>query len=249
MSQSENAANSPYGGVSGIKFGARRGEMGVRQMNSRKFTRGTVRRALAGAAVVTGLICTFAGGAAAALDGSARETLNKISTYFNSIRTMKGEFIQFAPDGSRTEGVFHLSRPGRVRFKYKKPARVEIVADGESVAVRDLRLATQDVWPLKRTPLRFLLADNIDLSADAKVTRVSVEPDLVTVVIEEETTFGDGKLTLIFDSEKHELRQWTVTDAQGDTSVAIYNVDTGMPLNDKMFKIDYRQFLLERSGR
>lgn len=213
-------------------------------------TPGPARRAMIGAAcAVVGLVFACANTAAAALDDSARETLIRISIYFNSIRTMKGEFVQFAPDGTRTEGTFHLARPGRVKFTYARPARVEIVADGESVAVKDLRLATQDVWPLERTPLRFLLADHIDLAADAKVTRVSVEPDLVTVVIEEETAFGDGKLTLIFDRDKHELRQWTVTDAQGDTSVAIYNVATGIPVSDKMFRIDYRQFLLERSGR
>lgn len=208
------------------------------------------RRSLIGTVfAVAGLMFAYTNAAAAALENSAKETLSKISTYFNSIRTMRGEFVQFAPDGSRTEGVFHLSRPGKVKFKYNRPTRVEIVADGESVAVKDLRLATQDIWPLQRTPLRFLLSDNINLAADAKVTRVTVEPDLVTVVIEEETTFGDGRLTLIFDAATSELRQWTVTDGQGDTSVAIYNVATGIPVSDKMFTIDYRQFLIERSGR
>ena len=209
------------------------------------------RRGVLAFAVAAGLslLMPAAAPAEAKLDDTARETLSKINTYFNSVRTMKGEFIQFAPDGSRTEGIFHLSRPGRIAFKYARPSRIEIIADGNSVAVRDNRLQTQDVWPLKRTPLRFLLSDQIDLTKDAKITRVSVEPDLVTVVIEEETAFGDGRLTLIFDSDKHELRQWTVTDAQGDTSVAIYNVATGIPLNDKMFRINYRQFLIERSGK
>jgi len=211
----------------------------------------TRRRVLAMASIALGLILVppHSGPAAARLDDQAQETLSKINTYFNTIRTMKGDFVQFAPDGSRTEGTFHLARPGRIAFTYNKPVRMEIIADGESVAVRDRRLQTQDVWPLKRTPLRFLLADKIDLTTDAKVTRVSVEPDLVTVVIEEETAFGDGRLTLVFDGTNHELRQWTVTDAQGDTSVAIYNVATGVPVNDKMFHINYRQFLIERSGK
>ncbi|MBB4305209.1 outer membrane lipoprotein-sorting protein [Rhodobium orientis] len=187
------------------------------------------------------LLSPAGAGATPNLDETAKETLNKINAYFNSVRTMKGEFVQFAPDGSRTEGTFQLARPGRINFRYEKPARMEIIADGKSVAVRDRRLDTQDIWPLNKTPLRFLLADHIDLTSDAKVTRVSVEPDLVTVIIDEESTFGDGRLTLVFDGNNYELRQWTVTDAQGDTSVAIYNVATGVPVNDGAFEINYQR--------
>ncbi len=178
--------------------------------------------------------------AQAAVNAKQRSTIKAINKYFNGIRTMQGDFVQFGPDGGRTEGKFYLARPGKVRFRYAKPARLDIIADGTSVAVRDTRLATQDIWPLKRTPLRFLVADRLDLMTDAKIRRVTVEPDLVTIVIDENTVFGDGRLTLMFDAKSHELRQWTVTDAQGyDTSVAIYNVKVGKPTNPKWFKIDY----------
>ena len=178
--------------------------------------------------------------AQAAVNAKQRSTIKAINKYFNGIRTMQGDFVQFGPDGGRTEGKFYLARPGKVRFRYAKPARLDIIADGTSVAVRDTRLATQDIWPLKRTPLRFLVADQLDLMTDAKIRRVTVEPDLVTIVIDENTVFGDGRLTLMFDAKSHELRQWTVTDAQGyDTSVAIYNVKVGKPTNPKWFKIDY----------
>ncbi len=198
-------------------------------------------------AMLTAFTVVAANGPAAAnLNAEQKEVLGKINDYFNSIRTMQGDFVQFAPNGSRTEGTFHLARPGKVRFEYDKPSRIEIVADGESVAVIDKRLATQDIWPLNKTPLRFLLADHIDLTADAKISGVVVEPDLVTVTIQQESAFGDGKLTLMFDGRTHELKQWTVTDAQGDTSVAIYNVEIGKPVSDKLFRIDYRHFMLDR---
>ncbi|AXS38733.1 outer-membrane lipoprotein carrier protein LolA [Breoghania sp. L-A4] len=153
---------------------------------------------------------------------------------------MQGDFVQFGPNGERAEGKFFLARPGRIRFHYLPPARVDIIADGKSVSVKDRKLQTQDIWPLSKTPLRFLLAERINLTSDANVTSVSVEPDLVTVTITEDTTFVQGKLTLIFDSNTRELKQWTVTDAQGlDTSVAIYNVEVGKPTNAKLFEIDY----------
>ncbi len=176
----------------------------------------------------------------AALTQQQSETLDQINTYFNSVKTMDGDFIQFGPDGSQAEGKFYLARPGKVRFYYNPPAKLDIIADGKSVSVKDRKMNTQDIWPLSQTPLRFLLASHIDLRKDAKVSSVQVDPDLVTVVINDKTTFNSGKLTLIFDTKTKELKQWTVTDAQGlDTTVAIYNVKVNGPTNPDLFKIDY----------
>ncbi len=198
-------------------------------------------------------LAVLAGGAAAAVAapllgaapaGAATDTLERINRYFNSIRTMKGQFVQFGPRGQRTDGQFAILRPGRVRFFYNPPSTLDIIADGKSVAVRDRKRATQDIWPLDRTPLRFLLDDGFDLTRDAKVTRVNVGPDNVEVVIEENTAFGDGKLTLFFDSETSELRQWNVVDSKGqETSVSIYNVSTGVNVDPGLFKIDYTRIL------
>lgn len=181
-----------------------------------------------------------AGVAAVSLSEEKQETLSEINDYFNSVKTMHGDFIQFGPNGERAEGKFYLARPGKIRFYYNPPAKIDIIADGKSVSVKDRKLATQDIWPLKETPLKFLLAEKINLVKNTQVTNVTVEPDLVTVVINDDSTFGSGKLTLIFDAKSTELKQWTVTDAQGlDTSVAIYNTTVNGPTNPKLFEIDY----------
>ncbi|MNW16642.1 Outer membrane lipoprotein carrier protein LolA [compost metagenome] len=45
---------------------------------------------------------------------------------------------------------------------------------------------------------------------------------------------------MMFDPKTYDLRQWTITDAQKkDTSVMIFNVQTGMALDDKVFRIPY----------
>ena len=179
-----------------------------------------------------------------AAQAAPNQTLQAINDYFNSIRTMKGQFVQFGPRGEKTEGQFAIQRPGRVRFFYNPPSTLDVVADGKSVAVRDRRRATQDIWPLDRTPLRFLLDSDFDLTTDAKVTRVDIKPDTVTVVIEESTAFGDGRLTLFFDGQTYELRQWNVVDSKGqETSVSIYNVSTGVAVDPGLFSIDYTRIL------
>lgn len=195
----------------------------------------TVRTIIAGVG-----IAFLSAGQAFALSEEEQKTLTDVNAYFNSVKTMHGDFVQFGPEGSQTEGKFYLARPGKVRFYYSPPAKLDIIADGKSVSVKDRKLATQDIWPLSQTPLRFLLAENINLQKDANVTNVMVEADLVTVTLTDQTTFNSGMLTLIFDASTYDLKQWTVTDAQGyETSVAVYNVVSNGPTNPDLFKIDY----------
>ena len=192
-----------------------------------------VRNALFAAALA---VAPMTSPASAATD----EALTQINSYFNGIDTMRGEFVQFGPDGSRTQGRFAISRPGKVRFFYDRPSTLDIIADGQSVAVRDRRRNTQDIWPLSKTPLRFLLDNTINLTEDAKVTDVEVAPDLISVRIEENTAFGEGALTLLFDAETKELKQWNVIDGKGqETSVSIYNVSTGVSVDPDLFEINY----------
>ena len=157
----------------------------------------------------------------------------------NSFRTMEGQFIQFGPRGEQSEGDFYISRPGKIRFKYSPPVQLDVIADGRNVAVRNRRTATNDYYPLNKTPLRYLLANDIDLTSGI-VNEVRTEPDLIALIIVEDSRLVKGKLTLIFDRHNFELKQWIVTDAQGlNTSVAIYNTTTGTRPDPQLFAINY----------
>jgi outer membrane lipoprotein-sorting protein len=89
------------------------------------------------------------------LDQRQVNSLERVTKFFNSTATLVGKFHQIGPDGSKTEGVFYMQRPGRVRFQYEEPSPIELVSDGSSIAVRNRTLATQDIYPLSQTPLRF----------------------------------------------------------------------------------------------
>ena len=167
-----------------------------------------------------------------------QRTLANVSAYFNSFRIMEGRFIQFGPSGEQSQGVFFMTRPGRIRFHYSPPSKLDVVADGSSVAIRDGRTRTQELYPLAATPLRYLLAEHVDLTSRRIVQSVHEEPDLVSLAIANRSSAAQGKLTLIFDRKTFQLRQWVVTDAQGlNTSVAIYDTATGKPQNPNLFRI------------
>lgn len=178
---------------------------------------------------------------ATAFDAKQRKLLDKVSAYLSGVQTMVGNFVQIGPDGRRVEGTFAIQKPGKVRFQYKPPSPIDIIADGSAVVVRDRSLETSDNYPLSQTPLRYLLADHIDLLRDTDVVSVSADDTFITVVVEEsQVMVGTSKLMMMFDAKTVALKQWTVTDPQGlDTTVAVYNIDTTKKPDPNLFVINY----------
>ncbi len=177
-------------------------------------------------------------------DANQKAQAAKVSAYLSSLQTLVGNFVQVGPDGSKTQGDFYIQKPGKVRFEYDAPSPIDIVADGSSLVVRDRKLATQDVYPLSQTPLRFLLSDRIDLMKDTNVVGVSADDVFVSVTIEEKQALvGTSRLLLMFGAKDGQLKQWTVTDPQGyDTTIAVYNLDSSKKLDPGMFKIDFTNY-------
>lgn len=183
-------------------------------------------------------------GNASALNPEQRAIVDRVNGYLSSVAVLSGKFVQVGPDGGRTQGDFYISKPGKVRFEYDEPSPIELIADGQSVVVRDRRLATQDVYPLSQTPLRFLLSDRVDLTKDTKLVAVHADDVFITVVIEEKNgVVGTSRLMIMFSAKDMQLKQWTVTDPQGyDTTVAVYNLDSSRRPDPNMFRIDYTKY-------
>ena len=154
--------------------------------------------------------------AAAPAPLTERQIVEKANAYFNGLSTLVGDFTQIGGDGRKLTGKLYLSRPGRLRFEYDAPATLEVIADGSSVAVRDRKLATQDLYTIGQTPLKFLLSDRIDLTRDLTVTGVTKESDGVRILMEDRSTLGGtSKIAVSFDPSVEALSQWRVVDPQG----------------------------------
>jgi len=180
----------------------------------------------------------------ATFDANQKAQAAKVSSYLSSLQTLVGNFVQVGPDGSKTKGDFYIQKPGKVRFEYDDPSPIAIIADGSSLAVRDRKLATQDIYPLSQTPLRFLLSDRIDLLKDTNVVSVTSDEVYISVTIEEkQALIGTSRLMLMIGTKDGQLKQWTVTDPQGyDTTVAVYNLDANKKVDPGLFKIDFTTY-------
>ena len=180
-------------------------------------------------------------GEPALAQGLPAAAAQRIADHFSSIKTMAGEFMQIGPSGQQTGGKFFIERPGKIRFNYDPPSPISVISDGKSVVIGNSKLDTWNLYPLSTTPLKLLLSDHIDLSG-RMVKSVKQGPDLTTIVLGDRSVFGNSTITMMFDPTSYELKQWTITDAQGkDTTVMIYNVQTGVQLAGSMFNIPYNE--------
>jgi outer membrane lipoprotein-sorting protein len=168
----------------------------------------------------------------------------KVSNYLSSLNTLVGNFVQVGPDGTKTRGDFYIQKPGKVRFEYDPPTPIEMIANGQALAVRDRKLATQDIYPLSQTPLRYLLSDRIDLLKDTNVVNIQADDLYISITIEEKSAIiGTSRLMLMLGAKDNQLKQWTVTDPQGyDTTIAVYNLDTSKKPDPSLFKIDFTNY-------
>jgi outer membrane lipoprotein-sorting protein len=171
---------------------------------------------------------------------SAADVIAKANAYLDDARVMTADFVQIGPDGSRSEGELSLVRPGKMLFRYHPPQKLEIVADGRTVAIRDQKLGTQDLYFIAQTPLKFLLSDHIDLAKDTKVKRVTLDDNAASIEIEDKSTFGgSADIILVFDPQSFALKQWTVVDAQGfQTVVSLFDIDLVTKPDPDLFRID-----------
>lgn len=174
---------------------------------------------------------------------TVEEAVAIVDAYLNGIQTLQADFVQVGGDGKRSSGRLALQRPGRLRFAYASPSVMEVVADGRSVAVRDRRLATQDLYAIGQTPLKFLLGRDASLARDAKVLGAGSDNGVLSLRLEDRSTIGGtSRVTIELDLGTGQLKGWRVVDPQGySTSVSLRNIDVSTPPDPSWFAIDYQR--------
>jgi len=162
--------------------------------------------------------------------------LDKISAYLNGIKSLRASFIQVGPDGGAVQGEVFIQKPGQIRFEYKPPSPVLIVATGGSMYVKNARLNTVDRYDLSDTPLGLLLNERVDLQHNKAVIGVVEQEGSIVVRARSSSNRNDSNITLVFSNPGLELRQWTVRDNQGgNTTVALQSLQTGVTLDPSIF--------------
>jgi outer membrane lipoprotein-sorting protein len=176
--------------------------------------------------------------------------ITRIQNYLNGIHTLKAHFIQVAPNGGISQGTAWLDRPGRMRFQYDPPTPLLLVAGHGVVVFHDASLEQTSNIPIGVTPLGILLAERIVLGGDVTVTGMRHLPGQIEMTLVRTAHPREGSLTLVFADNPLTLRQWTVTDAQGQrTTITLTNIELGGKFDQSLFEfIDPRFFQNHQSN-
>ena len=174
--------------------------------------------------------------AAAPLTPQDREDVARVEQYLNSITTLEAQFLQVAERGAALSGQFYIKRPGKLRFQYDPPARIQIVADGSQVTYYDADSDQISQLPTGLTVAKFLVAPKISLSGDLIVTKVERDAALLQITAVQARAPTEGQVVLTFGDKPLQLRRWTVIDGRNRAiSITLTNLKTGGALKDDLF--------------
>ncbi|RZO64290.1 MAG: outer membrane lipoprotein carrier protein LolA [Parvularculaceae bacterium] len=159
--------------------------------------------------------------------------------YLNDLTTATASFVQSSPSGAVQEGQFWLRRPRQLRMEYgsSNDPSLLIVATQGNVYVRDNALETTDFYPVKKTPLRFLLTKELDAET-LDVVSVQRGTDSVAVTFADVSGDAEGDLTVVLDAPNLRLRQWVVRDPQNNvTFVTLEDLVEGGKVSNRLFRV------------
>jgi outer membrane lipoprotein-sorting protein len=178
------------------------------------------------------------------LSAQQTDSINKISAYMNSFKTMQGEFTQTSPMGRVSTGVMLISKPGKLRFDYAAPNPFLLVSDGKWVTLKNRAKEKGDQFPLSATPLRLVVSTKLDLLNDANILAFEQTDGIDTVTLEDRKGTIGGQIILIFDETQNLLQQWIIVDGKGRrTTVSLANLESDVAIDPKLFvvKIDRKE--------
>ena len=172
---------------------------------------------------------------------AAPDPVSRAEAWFDSIKTMKADFIQVASDGTTATGEMHLRRPHRMKIIYDLDEPLILLTTPVWLHVDRPRKKTVTSYPINETPLSLILREDVELRSSDFTTRHLVRDGITRITLTRETGRAAGELILEFTDKPFELRRWTVRDAADvTTTVTLQNMRFGHRYENKFFaKSDY----------
>lgn len=191
-------------------------------------------------ALLAGASAALAFGALPARAQTDAADIARVEAYFNRISTLQSDFTQIGQDGRTATGKFFLRRPGRLRFAYDPPSKILVVADGLRLIYHDAELGQTTQVLIIQTPLAVLLDSPVDLkSGRVSASKVDRRPGTLRVTVLDRKKPEEGSMLLEFGDNPLQLRNWRVTDAQGQqTTIALANLEFDMAIRPDLFRFD-----------
>ncbi len=157
------------------------------------------------------------------------ELLNKYKT----INTLSFDFKQKI--GDKVEfGSCYIKYPLLMKCEYPKKKK-SIIANGKKFAIVKRRYKKIYNYPLKKTPLFYILNKENILNVIKNYEPFFIDSNFIEYQLTDSTS---GKINIFFDKNSLVLSGWKTTDAySNEVNFLLRNIETNISINNEVFKI------------
>jgi len=159
-----------------------------------------------------------------------KNLINKLT----ATQTLTFDFKQKIADKEEVGNCF-IKYPLLMKCNYKKLKEKTIISNGKTVAIIKKKYKKIYLYPIKSTPLFFILAKEKIIGLIRKTNPTEVNSNLIGFIFVGKKT---NKIKILFDKNSLELRGWKTKDAySNNVSFIISNLKINKIIDDEFFKI------------
>ena len=167
-------------------------------------------------------------------DGSSADIQKKLINKLTSTRTLSFDFKQKISDKEEMGNCF-IKYPLLMKCNYQNLKQKTIISNGKTVAIIKKKYKKIYYYPIKATPLFFILEKGKIINLIRKTQPIEINSSLVEFVFIDEKT---NKVKIFFDKNSLEFKGWETKDAySNNVSFVINNLIINDQIADDFFKI------------
>ena len=156
----------------------------------------------------------------------------KIINNFNKINNISFKFQQKIDDKIEV-GKCYIKYPKLIYCLYDNKDKKEMVSNGRSLVIKNNRYNKIYIYPLKTTPLKYILDKEFILN---KIK--NLEPKINNNTIEFLIYTKKKLISIFFNSKTYDLAGWKTIDIyQKEVIFQINNLEKNIDIDDKRFKL------------
>ena len=157
----------------------------------------------------------------------------KLLNKYKTINTLSFDFTQKI--GDKVEfGNCYIKYPLLMKCEYPKKKKI-IITNGKKLAIVKKRYKKIYYYPLKKTPLFYILNKESISNVIKNYQPSLINSNLIEYELKDNNS---NKINIFFDKNSLELSGWKTIDAYAnEVNFLLRNIETNIPINNKIFKI------------
>ena len=165
---------------------------------------------------------------------SAADLQKNLINKLTATQTLTFDFNQKISDKEEIGNCF-IKYPLLMKCNYQDLKQKTIISNGKKVSIIKKKYKKIYSYPIKSTPLFFILKKNQIINLVRKTQPIEVNSNLIKFEFIDKKT---NKIKIFFDKNSLEFKGWETKDAySNDVSFVINNLKTNEKISDDFFKI------------